>query len=404
VRALAVIWGLELLPTTDGVGQRALADLLLHLCHDVNVGVQRPAVQALGRVSDPRAFERLKHLLRHASPPVRAAAAQALAQQALARLPKPGEGEPDARAVEMLRQVVPLLQKALEDPALEVVVAAAENLGGLGVSEAGPVLTSLLHHPSESVRLTAAQALERIANPAVLDGLLQALEDSAVSVRFGVVGALGHVADDRALLSELQQAQLITRLEELLLRDADAGVRSRAATVLGQFAPPAELSFLWRRVLSREDNRVQEKAWAAMIEITVRSASLDLLRHWDRTLAESNQGTRRLQMLGEVYDRWKKSDTARNLATPAAEALVQAQLDQGKWAAAFPLVHDLLTRNGTDADVERRLRWLLAIGNRALADGNPTDALRTVREAQPFLPRSNGLAPDFEKLERRAKP
>jgi hypothetical protein len=161
---------------------------------------------------------------------------------------------------------------------------------------------------------------------------------------------------------------------------------------------------LWRRVLSREDSRVQEKAWASMIEIMVRAMSLDLLRHWDRMLAESNQGARRLQLLGEVYDRWKKADAARALVAPAAEALVQAQLDQGKWAAAFPLVRDLLARNGSDAEIERRLQWLLAIGTRALAEGNRTDALRAVREAQPFLPRSNGLAPDFEKLERKAKP
>jgi hypothetical protein len=85
---------------------------------------------------------------------VRAAAARSLAQQAR------GTG---AEALERQRQVVPLLQKALEDPALEVVVEAAEDLGALGVPEAGPVLTVLLRHPSPPVRQTAAQALERVA-------------------------------------------------------------------------------------------------------------------------------------------------------------------------------------------------------------------------------------------------
>ncbi len=404
VRTLAVTWSTELLAGADDVGQRALADLLLRLCHDGNLQVQRPAVLALGRVADPRVLNRLRRVLKHGTASVRAAAAHALAQQALARVPKPGsDSETVLRNPEMVRQVVPLLQAALDDPALEVVVAAAEDLGTLGVPEAGPVLTGLLQHPSEPVRQTAAQALERIADPKVMDGLVAALNDPAVNVRFGIVGALGRAAAEGQPMSELQRAQLIARLEELLLRDADAGVRSRAATVLGQVGPPAEMSFLWRRVQSREDSRVQEKSWAAMLDILTRSASLDLLRQWDHTLNEGNQGTRRLQMLADVCDRWKKRESTGNLFVPATEALVQAQLELGKCQAAFPLIRELLSRPGTDADVDRRLRWLLVVGERALNDGNKAEALRTVREAQPFLPRSSGLAVEFEKLEKQAK-
>ncbi len=405
VRALAVSWSSELLPSSDSVGQRALADLLLRLCHDGNVGVQLPATLALGRVTDLRAFEQLKRLLRNGPASVRAAAAHALAQQALSRGPKTNpvsDLEPQDR--DLVLQVVPLLQKALDDPALEVVVAAAEDLGSLGVPEAGPVLSALLRHPSESVRQTAAQALERVADAKVLDGLLAALDDPSVTVRFGLVGALGRAAGDGQPLTEPQRARLIARLEELLLRDADPGVRSRAATVLGQCAASAELTFLWRRMLSREDSRVQEKAWAAMVEILGRMNNLDLLRQWDRTLSEANQGGRRLQMLMEVCDRWRRSDTTRHLLGPATETLVQAQLDQGKWAGAFPLVRDLLTRPATDNELDRRLCWLLSVGERALADGHRAEALRAVREAQPFLTRNNGLAGEFEKLEKRAKP
>lgn len=404
VRVLGVTWSMELLAGADDVGQRALADLLLRLCNDGNLQVQRPAVLALGRVADPRVLNRLRRLLKQSSPSVRAAAAHALAQQALARVPKPGsDSETVLRNPEMVRQVVPLLQAALADPVLEVVVAAAEDLGTLGVPEAGPVLTGLLQHPSEPVRQTAAQALERIADPKIVDGLVAALNDPAVNVRFGIVGALGRAAAEGQPLTELQRAQLIARLEELLLRDADAGVRSRAATVLGQVGPPAEMSFLWRRVQSHEDSRVQEKSWAAMLDILVRSAGLDLLRQWDHTLNEANQGTRRLQMLTEVCDRWKKHESTKALAGPAMEALVQAQLELGKSQSALPLIRELLTWPGTDADVDRRLRWLLIVGERALNDNNKAEALRAVREAQPFLPRSTGLAVEFEKLEKQAK-
>src|SRR5207244_2218429 len=89
------------------------------------------------------------------------------------------------------RQVVALLQKALDDPSLEVVVEAAESLGTLGIPEAGPVLTILLRHPSKSVRQAAALALERVADSSILDGLIEALDDPAVTIRFSLVGALG---------------------------------------------------------------------------------------------------------------------------------------------------------------------------------------------------------------------
>src|SRR5262249_38730717 len=161
---------------TDGVGQRTLSNLLLRLSYDGNLVVQRTAVLALGRVSDARAFEQLQRLLKEGSSPVKAAATYALAQRALAK-PAAADSQPAEANAEMVRQVVPLLQKALDDPSLEVVVAAAENLGLLGVAEAGPVLAVLLRHHSESVRQTAAQALERIADPSALDGVLQAMDD-----------------------------------------------------------------------------------------------------------------------------------------------------------------------------------------------------------------------------------
>src|SRR5262249_43828328 len=154
---------------------------LLRLSHDGNPDVQRPAVLALGRITNQRTFDQLQRLLREGKTIVRAAAAHALAQQALAKVPgsvpavPPADPEPGLRNPEQVRKVVPLLQKALDDPALEVVVAAAEDLGTLGVPEAGPVLATLLRHQSESVRQTAAQALERVADPAVLSGVLAGL-------------------------------------------------------------------------------------------------------------------------------------------------------------------------------------------------------------------------------------
>ena len=90
--------------------------------------------------------------------------------------------------------MIPALQKALDDPSLEVVVEAAESLGTLGAPEAGPVLTVLLRHPSRSARQTAALALERVADVGVLDGLLQALDDPETA---DIPVILVSVMDDR---------------------------------------------------------------------------------------------------------------------------------------------------------------------------------------------------------------
>ncbi|MFN4261571.1 MAG: HEAT repeat domain-containing protein [Gemmataceae bacterium] len=394
VRALVIPWCAELYPTADAVGQGLLISLLLRLSRDGALEIQRQAVLALGRVNDAQATEQIRRLLRHGEPAVRAAAARALTQQTLG---------PHPAAQEVKCQVVPLLQKALDDPALEVVLAAAENLGALGVPEAGPVLAALLRHPSESVRQTAAQALERVAEPGVLEVLMTALDDPAATVRFSLVGAIGRAANDGQGLNDADRTRLITRLEELLLRDTDPGVRSRSATVLGQCGNAGQLPFLYRRLQAREDNRVQQKVWEAMIEIIARSANLSVLHQWDQTLAQSNQGARRLQLLTEVCARWKKADQTQTLAAAASEALIQAQLDEGKWTTAFPLVRELLPRPATDAEMDKRLRWLLLIGQLAHGDGNRPEVLRVVQEAQPYLSGRPEWTAKFEDLEKKCR-
>jgi HEAT repeat protein len=392
VRALAVLWTVEMLPAADAARQRALAQILLRLSGDGTPEVQRAAVLGLGRVDDPAALERLYELLRKGRPPVRAAAARSLAM--LARTAGP-EGQ------ERAKQVIPTLQKALEDPALEVVVEVAEDLGALGASEAGPVLTGLLRHPSEPVRQAAARALERVADAAVIDRLLDALDDGSAALRFSVVGALARASGDGAALPEATRKRLLNRLEALLLHDPDPGVRGRVATVLGECGTSAQMPALWRCVTAGEDGRVQEKAWAAFVEVMARTGNVALLEEWDHTIGAARQGARRLQLLGELAHRWQKGQDRKTVAAPAQELLVQGQLDQGKWSAAFPQVRELLARAATEAELNKRLGWLLAIGEQALREGNRAEALRAVQEARPYLPRSGTLAGEFEKLEKR---
>jgi HEAT repeat protein len=394
VRVLAITWSTELLTSADAIGQRALADLLLRFSHDGNAEVQRSAVLALGNLKDSRAFDRLRSAVQHGPAHLRAAAARALGQQA-------SLSSPDILAQK--HHVVAILQKSLEDHSLEVVVEAAESLGSLGVAEAGPVLMVLLRHPSPSVRQTAALALERVADLTSLDGLLEALDDPGVSIRFSLVGALGHAVGDGHALREPHRNRLLARLEALLLRDPDPGVRSRAATVLGECGPPTVLLTLWGRIRAPEDARVQEKAWAALVEILVRAGNLELLQEWDQKLSDAKQGPRRLLLLADAVEHWQKKEETKTFCGVVLETLVQAQLDQGKWAAALPGIRELLARPAADLDVERRLHWLLEAGEQALTEGNRAEALHVVQEAQPFLLRRTSLAADFGRLEKQAR-
>jgi HEAT repeat protein len=395
VRALAGHWALELLPGADATQQKVLVQVLFRLSHDGAVEVQRAAVLGLGRVNDPAVFERLKSLVQQGRPPVRAAAARALAQQAR-------EEGPDSKA--RREEVVPVLRKALDDSALEVVVEAAEGLEALGALNAAPVLAGLLHHHSEAVRQTAAQALERVADGAVLKDLLTALDEASPTVRFSLVGALAHAAREGGDLSDDQQKQVIGRLETMLQHDPDAGVRSRTATALSECGSPTQLAALWRCVTAGEDGRVQEKAWQAFLEIAARSGSLPLAQEWDHTMASAKQGPRRLQFLMEMESRWQKRTETKAAALSAQELLVQAQLDLGKWASAFPQVRDLLSRPGSETETTQRLRWLLTVGEQALQEGSRAEALRAVQEARPYLPRAGALTESFDKLEKQASP
>ncbi len=108
-------------------------------------------------------------------------------------------------------------------------------------------------------------------------------------------------------------------------------------------------------------------------------------------------------MLSDLVARWQRQPARKNVLIPAQEMLVQAQLDQGKWSAAVPLLCDLLSRPAGEAELNRRLAWLRTAGEQALREGNRAEALHAVEIAQPFLPRTGKLTDSFEKLRKEAK-
>ena len=397
VRALAVVFAVEMLGAApDSTRTQVLSEIVARLTHDTNPDVQRGAVLALGRFSDAESSERLRELMSSPAPMVRAAAIRALGVQARACK--------DPTATRQ-KQVLSLLRKALEDASLEVVIEAAEALGSLGAAEAGPVLIDLLRHPSESVRQTAAQALERTADPSLLEGLLAGLEDRVATIRFCLVGALGRAASGKSDLSVANRQKMLARLETILEKDEDANVRARAATVLGECGGEAQLAPLWKNAQATAGTaRLAEKAWEAMLDILSRAASSALAERWDAEFRKLKQTHRRVQMWKRLYGCWEQRPELKSVALAALEALVVALVDDGKWQMAIPQAQTLLARS-TESDPVARcrcLKLLLRLAEMALADGNKSEALRLCQEVRGYLPSDGSLAEAFEAVQRKA--
>jgi HEAT repeat protein len=394
IRTQGIDWMVESLPEATAGEQKLLADLLLPLSEDGVEAVQRQAVLALEKIDDPRAFERLLSLLQSGSVTVRGAAARSLGRCRCAK---------GAHNAEMHTRAIAALEKALSDPSLAVVAEAVESMGSIGVPEAAPIVAGLLRHPSDPVRQAAARALELVAEVSTLNDLSAGLDDPTASVRFSVVGALGKIGQTEGL-DDAQKQDLLKRLEQVLVRDGDPGVRSRAATVLGDLGTPAQLPLLWQRATATEDNRVQLKAWTAMIELLSRSANWSLVSQWEQTLANQKENARRIELLSEVRNRWLKQESARVHLDALTATLVQAHLTQRKWQQALPLAIDLAKKSPSESELPKRLRPLLVAGNQALEDRKPQSVLQMLRDVDELLSRAGGeLGAEFEALRQRAQ-
>ena len=179
VRGLAVSWSLELLPAADAAVQQQLAQLLLHLSQDEALEVQRTAVLGLGRPRQPAVFPRFRSLLTQGRPPVHAG-----------RGPLPGGAgtrgrRGDGRAPVQGRGAVAAHPRR-PCPGRGDRGGGRPGRFGCAGSRPGPDGVA-----APLVRARAAwrprKLLERIAEPAVLDCLLDALNDPAGTVRFSLV-------------------------------------------------------------------------------------------------------------------------------------------------------------------------------------------------------------------------
>ncbi|MCY2970335.1 MAG: HEAT repeat domain-containing protein [Planctomycetota bacterium] len=370
--------------------RKPAGEMLLSFSRDPIEEVRRQAVLGLGRWNDKACLNRLLLIIQSDQTAVRAAAARSLAMQA-----KGNDGA--ARMV----LVLPALQNALSDPALEVVVEAAEDLGSLGVPAAVPLLAGLLKHKEVAVRKTAAQALERIADIAVLEELLAGLEDLDVGVRLGILGAVSRAVNQAKAIKEDDKLRLQSRMEIILLKDPDAGVRARSATLLGEFGTVSHLATLWKAAVSEGDPRIQEKSWQAFLEILSKSKNLKLINEWN-VIVRKDAPLRRVNFLVELLGKMQPATMNPKIElAPVRELLVQCGIENQKWLPAWSALRELPQALEPE-EIEKRLSLLFQIAEIALKEQAAPDVLQMVDFARPLFVGRKKLQADFEELYRKA--
>ncbi|HMP60153.1 MAG TPA: HEAT repeat domain-containing protein, partial [Gemmatales bacterium] len=292
-------------------------------------------------------------------------------------------------------------EEALGDPHLPVVASAAESLGSLDFPAAAPILAGLLRHHADVVRQAASTAIEQNPSRQVLPAIFNGLDDPVANVRFSLVAALGKLGQ-RDKLEDSERQELLRRLERVLVLDTDPGVRSRAATVLGDLGDAGQLPLLWQRTRATEDNRVQLKAWQGLIDILARLRNPALVVQWEQLLAEQGEPAQRIELFTELRDRWSKLEASQPLADIAAASLVRALLADRKWSPALPIIQDLTRRADSDGVRLERLRWMLVACTQALDDKQPQEVLKALKLVEEMLPQAKELAAEFAELRRKA--
>ena len=119
-------------------------------------------------------------------------------------------------------QSLPLLDKLLDDPEVDVIDAAITALGHLDLYEPITDRPSLVTHPSADIRYTVACALCRANSEIAIEFLIKLSEDEDEDVRDWATFGLGTQCDNdtppirKALFSRLADTHFETQLEAIM--------------------------------------------------------------------------------------------------------------------------------------------------------------------------------------------
>lgn len=177
---------------------------LLKVINSADTKQQEVILSILGKIKDSRAIGRVMMALDAAEESTRLMAAEALISF-------------DLLANEPLTKLVERSQGNIE-----ALLPALHALGEIGSEQSIKVLLMTLGNKNEAVRLSAAEALGKIAGTAV-EPLINNLRDVFWDVRYAAATALGHTNDERAI-----------EPLNIALKDEERSVRNAAAKSLNK--------------------------------------------------------------------------------------------------------------------------------------------------------------------------
>jgi len=160
-------------------------------------------------------------------------------------------------------EALTILERSLHDPNIDIRVAAACNLGGLGDARAIPLLIgSARADESEEVRGEALAALASFCNAEVLECLTAEVRREKKSRR-----PRQEVAKQLARYDAEQAVDALI----VLLRDEDVLVREYAAESLSRLNRP-RLDGIWRQAEEDLSEEVRHTAARALAELSRRGS------------------------------------------------------------------------------------------------------------------------------------
>ncbi|MFQ5822626.1 MAG: HEAT repeat domain-containing protein [bacterium] len=229
--------------------QRVACDSLLIFLNSPEPNFRARAVEALGKLQDPKCLNTLLKMLNDPNHYVRLETAFALGQL--------GSSEAEE----------PLIQRLNTKEALDVKIRILEALGKIGTDKTFPVLIKLFEASDENLRSEAAlsvgrMALRNLINKSVTDSLTLLLEDENDQVRWKACYSLMQIAKDLNSESLLKAA-----------KDKDARVRMFAVQAMGKLKELSTLETLGRILRRDPDWRVRVKAANALAGHPLRMVS-----------------------------------------------------------------------------------------------------------------------------------
>lgn len=225
-----------------------------------------------------------------------------------------------------VRAEEPLIQ-ALKDEDRYVRIEATKALGEIRDPMAVEPLIQALKDKDSSVRGAVTKALGEIKDPGAVESLIQALEDENIVNRGYAMEALGNIGDARAvapLIKNIERDEASNALVKIgkpavepltqALKDKNASVRKRAATILGSIGNRKAVEPL---IKTLNDDDVFVRCTVAM----------NLGKIGDERAVE--------QLIHALKDedgrvRWDSAQALERIGEPAVEALNQALKDENE--------------------------------------------------------------------------